>query len=198
MPGMIFLLIAWMIWIYSTFMMDKKSTYRWPIALFALLFIILKSFSIRFYFFHISGPSILILIICYFLASKLSFKKQLHLLFSVFTLMLGYAGFLLFEMYDPIWMFMDRVVLISFTLFIFGYVLYSSSILTRILLICLGTLQGDIVFASYLSKWDMPYLIGSMEYLDIISIIIFSNLLFHFISNATTIPRMKGNKKISH
>ncbi|MCR2820249.1 YphA family membrane protein [Lederbergia panacisoli] len=197
MQGMIFLLIAWVIWIYATFMMDKKSTYRWPIASCALLLIILKPLTIRFYFLHISGSSLLILIICYYLSSKLPFKKQLHLLFSVFTLMVGYAGFLLFEMYDPIWMFMDRVVLTSFTLFIFGYFLYSSSVLTRILLICLGTLQGDIVFASYLSKWDMPYLIGSMEYLDIISIIIISNLLFHFISNLTAITRIKGNKKIS-
>ncbi|MBW8349097.1 hypothetical protein K0H71_06440 [Bacillus sp. IITD106] len=198
MSGMIFLLIAWIIWIYATFFMNKHSRYRWIMAMFALLFIILKSITIRFYSLNISGASILMLGICYYAASRLPLKKQLHLLCTVFTLMVGYAGFLLFEMYDPILMFIDRVVLMSFVLFILSYFIYSSSVKLRILFICLGTIQGDIVFAAFLSKWDMPYLIGSMEYLDIISITVFSILFMNFISNLTAMMRIKGNKKISH
>ncbi|MCJ8006687.1 hypothetical protein ACFFF5_01790 [Lederbergia wuyishanensis] len=198
MSGMISLLILWATWIYSTFIMDKKSKNRWPLAMFTLLFIIIKPMTFRFYSLHITMPSLLILVICYFLASRLPMKKQLHLIFSVFTLMIGYTGFLLFEMYDPIWMFIDRVALISFLLFILSYFLYSSSVLMRVLLVCLGTLQGDIIFALYLSKWNMPYIIGSMGYLDIISITVFSIIFINFISNITAITRMKGNKKISH
>ncbi|MBS4199517.1 hypothetical protein KHA93_07610 [Bacillus sp. FJAT-49732] len=198
MAGMIFLLTAWVTWIYSTFIMDKKSMYRWPIAMFSLIFIIIKDFSFSSYSLHLTVPSILMLAICYYLASRLPLKKQLHLLFTVFTLMIGYTGFLLFEMYDPIWMFIDRVVLISFFLFIFSYFVYSSSVITRILLVCLGTLQGDIIFALFLSKWNMPYIIGSKEYLDIISITIFSIIFINYISNITAITRMKGSKKMYH
>lgn len=198
MPGIMCLLFLWAAWIYATFIMDKKHPMRWSVATLSLILIILHPITIPIFAIQISGTGLFLLLISYFATSKLPIKQQLHLLFSVFTVMIGFAGFLLLEMFDPIWMFLDRKILISFMLFVFAYFVYPSSIYKRLLFVFLGTLQGDLIFALILTKWKMPYIIGSLEYLDILAITIMSLLTSNFLVMITRLPKLNKNKKFTH
>ncbi|MCJ7839449.1 hypothetical protein MUB24_00715 [Lederbergia sp. NSJ-179] len=198
MTGIIFLLFVWILWIFATFLMDKQETYRWATALFALVLIICLPLRLSFNGLLMSGPCLIVLMICYLVAVKLPFKKQIFLLISFLSLILGYTGFQLLELYDPIMIIIDRKILLSFILFVVSYFIYPSSLLERILFICLGILQGDLLFAIILAKWNIPYLIGSLETFDVLSITIFTIMLSYLVSRAFTFVKITKNKKVLH
>ncbi|MFC5463272.1 hypothetical protein [Lederbergia graminis] len=197
MEGSLYLLFIWVLWIYSTFIMEKSKAFRLPIAAFALIMIIFHPVHFSVMSLQISGSSIILLLICYYLTSKFSWRQQLHLLFAVFALMVGYAGFLLLELYDPVMIFIDRKILLSFLLLFISYVIYPSSIIKRCIFVCLGSLQGDIVFAAILSRMDFPYIVGSLEYMDIIVIVSAAFICIETIMKLSKVPKINKMRKIS-
>lgn len=166
MPGFMFLFITWGIWVITTFILDKNEPLRLPVAMVTLLLIILHPISFNIYSFHITASSIPLLFTAYLSIAQATFLKKIYLFFSVMIIMFGYAGFYLLELYDPVWVLMDRKILLSGGLFIIGWALYPSSILYRYAVIAIGTLQGEVFLSVFLSKWKMPYTIGSKDYLD--------------------------------
>ncbi|WP_430413634.1 YphA family membrane protein [Lederbergia citrea] len=195
---MLYLFIVWSIWIICTFIMEKNLPYRWTIAAIALILIILQPTAITIFSMTISGPALLLILICYYSVSKLKMSKQVYVFFTVLALMVGYAGFLLFEMYDPVWMIIDRRIMVSFLLFLISYLISSSSLSTRVIVVVLGTLQGELLFAASLNRLDMPYLIGSKEYLDILATTTISLIIGNYIYKLYTLPKLNREKKISH
>ncbi|GIN70051.1 hypothetical protein J14TS2_05260 [Bacillus sp. J14TS2] len=198
MAGSIFLLFIWVIWIFATFLMDKQEVHRWTIAIFALVMIICLPIKLSLNGFMISGQSLVVLITCYLIMVKLSFKKQVVLLIAVVSLILGYTGARLFELFDPILMIVDRKILLSFILIVVSYIVYPFNFLERALFICLGVLQGDFLLAIILSKWEIPYVIGSLEILDILSITIFTMIISYIFSKILVLMRVNKNKKVLH
>lgn len=196
MDGMLNLFFLWSIWIYASFIMGKKDPLRFPIAVFALVILNISPFIISIFSIEISGSAFILLLINYFLASKFSLSKKLFLLFSATALMIGYTGLLLFEMYDPIWVFIDRKILFCFGLLILSYFIYPSSLFLRMVFVCLGTLHGEIMFSIILLRWNMPYLIGTAEYLDILAMT-FSCLIFmHAAVKLLNIPSFYSKRKM--
>ncbi|MFK4997757.1 hypothetical protein ACI2OX_10675 [Bacillus sp. N9] len=104
----IFICFLWSMWIIATFLLEKHTFYRLPMAAGALLLLILFPVHLSLKFMLMSGPTIIILFIGYYFLSKLSWKQKLYVSGSIMCLSIGYAGFRLFEMYDPIWVFIDR------------------------------------------------------------------------------------------
>ncbi|GIN56491.1 hypothetical protein [Lederbergia ruris] len=198
MPGSIFLLFVWIIWIFATFLMDKQEEHRWKIALFALVMIICLPLKISFNGFMMSGQGLIVLIACYMIMVKLSFKKQFILLISIFSLLLGYTGLRLFELYDPILMIVDRKILLAFLLIVVSYFVFPFNFLERVLLVCLGVLQGEFLLALILSKWRIPYLIGSLEVFDILSITIFTMMIGFIFSKIFVLMKVTKSKKVLH
>lgn len=179
MPGYLFLLLAWGIWITATFILDKNESYRLPVAILSLVLIILYPNSFTLFTYHIGVASCLLLFSAYFLIYKGSLIKKIYLFFSVMIIMFGYAGFFLLELYDPVWVFFDRKLLLSGVLFILGWILYPASLLYRYSAIVIGSLQGEVFLSVFLSKWKMPYTIGSAEYLDVFALVISANLVLY-------------------
>ncbi|KRG09670.1 hypothetical protein ACA30_21745 [Virgibacillus soli] len=198
MPGSIFLLFIWGIWIFATFLMDKQEVHRWAIALFALVIIICLPLKLSIFGFIMSGQSCIVLITCYLIIVKLPLKKQLVLFISVFSLVLGYTGVRLFELYDPILMIVDRRILLSLLLIIVSYFVFPFNFLERVLFICLGVIQGEFFLAIILSKWEIPYLIGSLEIFDILSITLFTITISYVFSKIFVLMKVNKNKKVLH
>lgn len=198
MAGHLFFLFMWCIWIYITFIMNKSNNIRWKVAAFILIIIIFVPVKMDVGPLTLTGPALLMLLSSYYMAAKFTFRKQVYLLFSIIALMLGYTGFLLMELYDPIWVIIDRRILLSFILFVFGYFVYPRSIHLRLLLIFLGVLQGEIIFAIILSKWQISYIIGALESFDFLAIVTLSNIVQHFFASFQShIKFQKGKKALN-
>lgn len=196
MPGLIFLFSIWLIWIVVTFWMKKTNEFRFPIAAIILLLIILMPVHFDINRITISGSAIFLLLLCYIIMTRLPFRKQLYLLFSIIAVMIGFAGLQLLELYDPVWMMLDRRIVYSFLFFVTSYFLFTNAILSRFLLIYTSLLQGELLYALILSKWQIQYLVGAMETFDLLAIITLVLLVEYMVRRLQHYIRWNKNKKM--
>ena len=89
-------------------------------------------------------------------------------------------------MYDPILILINKQALLVFGLFCFAYVLYPSSLISRMKLLILGTIQGEIIFSVILFRFNMPYPIGSKEYLDLLAFSVIAFFAGRVVGNFST------------
>lgn len=184
MEGVIFLFSTWGMWIVSTFIVERKVPYRVHLAALALLLIILFDLNVQIFSMTISAPACLLLLIGYVYTSMLSAGKKFYMIFSVLIIMMGYAGFLMLEMYDPIWLIVDRRIILLFFIFVVAYFLFPHSFLSRLVFVLLGMVQGEILFSFILASWHIPYLVGGGGALDLIAAILLFLGLTHMIGKA--------------
>jgi hypothetical protein len=97
--------------------------------------------------------------------TQLKKKIGIYILFSSFIVMLAYASFLLFEIYDPVWVLFSRNVMIACTL---GYlcVLLLNEKKHRVYTLIIGLIQGEFIFSMVVKKIGFSYPIGTGQFLD--------------------------------
>lgn len=176
LSGIIFLFFLWGVWIVSTFMLKKEDPARLPLAVLSLLLLVFSSVSFSVKSITVNGAAMLLMTGSFMVISKWPFIKKAYFVFSALTVMLGYAGSHLLELYDPVWVLIDRKIILSCALYMVGWLLYPSSMFNRFFAIVVGSLLGEVFLGIFLSRWSMPYTVGSMEYLDIFGLT--SALLF--------------------
>jgi hypothetical protein len=169
MEGLFFYWLAWMAWIWATFFMDKKNPVRTKIAVWLLAAIIAAPYKTNIFTFelHLSAAAITMFL---FLETK---QKRIgaffYLFLSSFIIMLAYTSFLLFELYDPVWVLFDRKIMIAAVGFYLAILLQKNKY-SRALALISGLLQGDILYAAILKTFNFPYPISSLAFLDVLLI----------------------------
>ena len=168
MEGIFFYWIAWMVWVYSTFMI-KKSRFRLMVSIIVLVIIIVSPYSIHLGIFEINVTIIAFLIICSALLVKKTTIQKVYLLVCTLTITIAYVSFLLFELFDPVWLFIDRKWMLAIILVYLASMLIKERKI-RVACVVLGTSQGELLYGFILSHFRFEYVIGSMSYLDITAI----------------------------
>jgi hypothetical protein len=169
MDGLYFFSFAWSVWIVTTFLSNKTSKIRLPIACFTLLVIISSPFSILMGELSIGYVPVIILIVIFVRIGFFSLKKKLYFLICSLVIAMGYAAFLLLELFDPIWILFNRTWLIAFLL-TFLSVLLQEKLSWRLTVLLTGGIYGDTLFAIVIGQFSFPYLIGSFRMLDACSL----------------------------
>nr|GGG65193.1 hypothetical protein GCM10011398_06040 [Virgibacillus oceani] len=159
--GIIFYWIGWIFWVIVTFFM-KKGRQRTFYACWILFIILSSSVSIQVSKYQI-GLSFIILLIgsIYFH----SIAKSLYLLFSAFTISLGYIAILFWERITPVWIFLPRTVLIPLIM-TFLIVLLTDSLHDKLAVGLLGLTSGEIFHSIILSSYRLYETIGGLAFLD--------------------------------
>lgn len=165
MTGFVFFGLAWAGWIYSTFIMEKTNPYRFPIAACLLVAIILSVFKIRFLGLDISLATLFLLFISFLTFIKLPFWKLLYCTIGIFIVSSATAVFYLMSLYDPVWIFIDQQILLSFLGACLAVLLFKEY-KARIFSTIIGLIQGDILYAIILKKFSIDFPIGSFAFLD--------------------------------
>ncbi|WP_368985231.1 hypothetical protein NST54_11125 [Caldifermentibacillus hisashii] len=165
MTGFVFFGFAWAGWIYSTFIMEKTNPYRFPIAAYLLVTIILSVFKIRFLGLDISLATLFLLFISFLTFIKLPFWKLLYCTIGIFIVSSATAVFYLISLYDPVWIFIDQQILLSFLGACLAVLLFKEY-KARIFSTIIGLIQGDILYAIILKKFSIDFPIGSFAFLD--------------------------------
>ncbi|MDQ0176213.1 YphA family membrane protein [Bacillus chungangensis] len=199
MAGTIFLWCMWAVWIIATFLLPKQTQPRLFLAIFSLLLIIFVPFTFSILFLKIQLTAVVLLLLAYLAISRFDIRKRLYNFISICIVSLGYTGFLLFEIIDPVWLMLDRRILICAYMFLLIWLLENKDIFSQLSMMTAGMIHGEILFAMILSKWGMPYLAGSPEFLDTLMISSFPFLSFYFfrrlpriILQKITLNNMKG------
>jgi hypothetical protein len=200
MEGIFFYWFAWIGWTVSTFLMSKQSMRSfYACALLACIMFSTTSLHIGPYTF--SGAFFCFLL---FGSVYIALRKQMfsgYLLLASFITMMAYAGFCLFELFDPVWIFIDRRWAIGF-LMLYIVCMLVKSVQERIVCLIIGICYGDFVFSYILHDSHMYYTIGSLVFLDIAAIscmlilvwTLFVQVALYFDSYLLKYAKNKGSK----
>jgi hydrogenase maturation factor len=77
--------------------------------------------------------------------------------------------FHLFEIFDPIWIIFKKEWMMGITLWYLA-ILLQKTLKGRLLIVFAGAMQGEILYAFILNKFQFPYLIGTFAYFDVCSL----------------------------
>ncbi|MBY0122576.1 hypothetical protein [Bacillus sp. S/N-304-OC-R1] len=169
MEGLTFYWITWIYWVISTFFMKKGSLSRFYLSLWILMLIIISPYSFSLYDFEISFASIMLLVTLFLMVSTIKSLKAAYVLLSSFIIMLAYVCFHLFELFDPVLLIFPRNWMLAILLISLTFILQANK-LYRFIILILGSIQGEFLYAYILNKYSFPFLIGSYAYLDAIAL----------------------------
>ncbi|MCA1030533.1 hypothetical protein LCL95_05695 [Bacillus timonensis] len=170
MEGIYFYWLAWAAWIITTFFM-KKDGYRLQLSIIILLIITLSLTNFSLFGIKINLAMIIALLFCYFLIRKKKLKSIVYLLVCTLTITIAYVTFLLFEIFDPIWIVFDRRIMLSVCLLFLCLTLVKEPV-SRVSTLVIATCHGELLFAFILKRLGFTYEVGSLQFLETTSIAI--------------------------
>ncbi|KAA9026140.1 YphA family membrane protein [Niallia endozanthoxylica] len=165
MDGLLFYWLFWFGWIITTFFYRKTHPDRLLLSAWILAAITLSTVSINIMGFEIHGTGIFIILSVYIWSAQLSAKKLLYFMLTSFIVMLTSVCFLLFELFDPIWILIKRDWLLAILVACVVVLLHSDK-KQRLLVVLLGMIQGEILYAFILTRYSFSYPIASLYALD--------------------------------
>jgi hypothetical protein len=201
MDGLWFFLFSWIGWVWATFFMDKKNVYRFKLSLGILLLIVVSPYRIAYEGIEIQVPALILLV--YILHETAPMLKGAFFSFfvSTFIMMLAYVSFLLFELFDPIWVVFDRIWMIALTSICICSLLQSNYRI-RIAILVSGLLQGEIVYSIVMKRLLFPYPVAALAFMDILAVSIMVLAVWAGLSHiafvaGTYINQGRGKQKTS-
>ncbi|XTP53209.1 hypothetical protein Q5760_17675 [Niallia sp. Krafla_26] len=152
-------------WIITTFFYPRFHPDRLYVSAWILISIMLSTTFIPLGLVEISGTGFFMLLSAYWFISRLHIKQLLYILLSTFILMLVTACFLVYELYDPVWVVMKREWMIAIIVTCITLLLLKNQ-KQRIVAMFLGTIQGEILYSLILTKYSFSYPVATLFSLD--------------------------------
>jgi hypothetical protein len=169
LEGAIFYWVFWGFWIYLTFILEKQNPYRLKLSAIVLLVLILANVQFTVGEFQLQASGLFMLGSCYLFISQEKRGALIYFFICSFTVSIAYVTFHLFEIFDPIWIIFKKEWMMGITLWYLA-ILLQKTLKGRLLIIFAGAMQGEILYAFILNKFEFPYLIGTFAYLDVCSL----------------------------
>jgi hypothetical protein len=166
LEGAIFYWVCWAFWIYFTFILDKQNPYRLKLAVIVLIVLILSNVKFAVGSFEIQASGLFILVISYLFLSQEKRGAIIYFFICSFIVSIAYVTFHLFEIFDPIWIIFKKEWMMGIVLWYLA-ILLQKTLKGRLVIIFAGAMQGEILYAFILNKFQFPYLIGALGYLDV-------------------------------
>ncbi|MCQ6273865.1 hypothetical protein JMM81_02590 [Bacillus sp. V3B] len=168
MDGLLFYWFFWLGWIVTTFFYPKTHPERLIVSAWILVVILLSTTTLNVVVFEMSAAGLFIILTMYLYAATLQIKKLLYFFLSSFILMLTTVCFLLFELFDPIWVWIEREWLLAILVTII-VVLLQSDKKQRILIMLLGMIQGELFYSLILMKYSFSNPVATLYSLDAVA-----------------------------
>jgi hypothetical protein len=83
--------------------------------------------------------------------------------------MLAYGSFQLFELFDPVWLILDRNWMFAVVLTYMTIMMHNNGF-KRMTTLIFGSIHGEIVYSLVLDGYSIEIPVGSLQFLDVISI----------------------------
>lgn len=188
--GSYFYFLAWMGWIIATFFL-KKDTFRLCASAAILLFISCSQTVISISSFTISVNALLLGGISFVGIAVYSVWKKIYTLLCALIIAMLYTSFSLIELYDPIWIVINRTWMLSGILVYISILLHRDRLL-RIWGLYVGALQGELFVAFVLKSFNFPYQLGSLQFFNMVAL---STMFFSLLYSVGKIMTYTGQFK---
>ncbi|HHY73152.1 MAG TPA: hypothetical protein GX497_07985 [Bacillus bacterium] len=171
MEGIYFYWFSWLCWVFTTFLM-KKCKERTISS-----FVLLLSITVSNQFLQIAGYSVhasflVLLLFSFIFLTKAKGLRLGYYLFCSLIITIGYASFQLFELFDPVWLIIDRKWLLAFVMLYLTLMLIED-FYYRVSLAIIGVCNGELLYSFILKKFSFYIEIGDFPFLDALAVIIF-------------------------
>jgi hypothetical protein len=166
MDGSLFYWILWSLWVYLTFIIDKKHPLRFGLSACILVIIILSEVHFTIGNYQIYASGVFTLVLSYIILSKEKNGPQLYAIICSIIVTIAYVTFRLYEIFDPVWLIFPKIWMMGIGLFVLG-ILLQNTLKGRLLVIICGTMHGEICYALFLNRFQYTYPIAALPYLDI-------------------------------
>lgn len=178
MEGILFYWFCWIGWVILTFIYPKKHPLRLPLAVWLLAAMVFANCSLTFFALEWNGTGLFIIVTIYLYIARLHWKQILYFLLTAFILMLVTVCFLFFELYDPVWIIIDRNWLLAgFAVYV--VLLLHSDHFVRLLALLFGMVHGEIFYAFILKQFSFSYPVSSLVFLDALALACFMVVLWN-------------------
>lgn len=121
---------------------------------------------------------------CFYRNRTIFYLEKLYSLLSALIIAMLYTSFHLLEVYDPIWIVVDRLFLLSSALVYAAVLLHEDRIL-RLCSLYIGMLQGELFVTIIFRKLHFPYDYGSLAFLDSVAVSTFFMAILFWIAKAS-------------
>ena len=169
MEGILFYWLFWIGWIITTFFYPKRHPDRLKFSAWILGTISLSTFYLNLFGFELSGSGVFIIFTAYLYIVQFEKRQILYLLLTSFIIMIAYVCFLLFELFDPIWIIFKREWMLSL-LIAYVVIFLHSDKKQRILVMLIGLIQGEVFYAHIIRKYSFLYPSVTLPFLDVLAL----------------------------
>lgn len=169
MDGIFYYWFSWVLWVILTFIMPKNKN-RTIYSVWILITIIFSNLYITSDYLEISIAYLSIIIGGFILLSTL--KRKGLLLFSAFSIMIGYASLLIWETNAPVWIFMPRLLIIPIICVLLTVIL-TKKFISRITISLIGLCSGEFLYSLLLTNYSITKTIGGLVFLDTLFVVLF-------------------------
>ncbi|KSU63484.1 hypothetical protein AS034_04325 [[Bacillus] enclensis] len=168
MEGIIFLWVAWGLWIYTTFIMEKNEKGRFLFSFYLLCLICLFPYRFSILSYEVHADYLFLALLAFIYMRRLGLRQKLYMLICILTIAMSYAGVGLVAIYDPVLMIIDPYVIAALLSMSLGFIFYSSINKMRNLFLSVisGTLTGEIFLSVTLHNIGFSKMIGDYLYMD--------------------------------
>ncbi|KPB06683.1 YphA family membrane protein [Bacillus sp. CHD6a] len=168
LAGQYFYFICWIGWIIITFFFPKSEV-RTFMSILILVVIAGSTTTVQIFGFTVTASFLVLAGIALILLVKsLKQKYILHYL-SICTIALAYVCFILFEIYDPVWIFFDRTWLLSFIILYLSLLLFKTK-RERFVFMLTGVLFGEILRSIVMDRIFSYSALGTFEFLAVLAL----------------------------
>lgn len=171
MEGLFFYWFAWIGWIWTTFLMSKDHFLRFRLSIWLLIMMVLSPYQFLIQGFEIHLSAVVLMVFFIVHTYKLRYMVFGSVCLSAFIIMIGYVSFLLFELYDPVWVIFDRKWMIAFGAMVLSSVL-QENIYYRVYALISGMVLGELLYAVLLRNLSFHYPVSSLAFLDLIALML--------------------------
>ncbi len=165
MEGLLFYWLYWIGWVIATFFYPKEDRDRLKLSAWLLISIMLSVTSVPLGLIEISGTGLFMLLTAYLSVSQVNLKQLLYILLSTFILMLVTVCFLLYELFDPVWLMMRREWLFAIILTCITLLLVQNK-RQRMFVMLMGSIQGEVFYSLLVAKYSFSYSAATLFSLD--------------------------------
>lgn len=166
--GIYFYWISWLGWIITTFFM-RKCRERTVLSFVILMVIAVSDFTFQAENVTLRTAFLILLLFSFVLMAKTKGLSLLYYLISSLIISIGYGCFHLFELFDPVWLILDRKWMLAFIV-LYLTLMLAKDYYYRMTIAIIGFCNGELLYSLILNKFSFAVELGDFPFLDALAV----------------------------
>ena len=197
MEGLFFYWICWIAWVIIMFFVPKQVSFRFFLLFQILAVMVCSRYILIIYSLSIQLSGLYMFLIMCILIRKYPLFNIMKVILNSFIISMAYASFQLFVLLDPLWVMMQPKYL-QCLLLNYLVLLLTKDWRTRLIVLIIGMIIGDLLYGGVLTYQLLPYVSLSFSWHDEMVLVLIVQLIWSYLEfTSKWLIRLSQNKWLS-